>query len=375
MDKDLIERYSRHILIPEIGLKRQKDLQEKSALVVGLGGLGCVQSIYLASAGVGRIGLIDGDIVDKTNLQRQILYHEKDIGKSKVALAEQYLNNLNSNVEFKTYEQFLNSDNAIDIIQEFDIIIDGTDNFSSHYLINDACVLVNKNHTFGSIFRFDGQVSFFNKTEGPCYRCLYPHPPQAGDILDCEAGGVLNHLPGIIGLIQSTEALKYLLGITPTLIGELMVVDTLMMDFRKFHFEKDMNCSVCGIKPEIKDLQDYESKCGFSDVLLNPEKEISAKELYNRIRNNETFTLLDVRESEEYQLTRLPGALSFPFNILEKSLNQIKTDEEIIIYCRSGIRSARATLLLKELGYNRVKYLTGGIREYAEKFDPSLIMY
>jgi len=361
--------------LPEIGLERQRNLQKKSVLIVGLGGLGCIQAIYLTTSGVGKIGLLDGDVVERSNLQRQILYGEKDLGQSKVSTAAQYLLNLNSNIEIKCYEEFLSTENAIDIFKEFDTIIDSTDNFSAHYLINDAAVILKKNHTFGSIFRFEGQVSFFEKQKGPCYRCLYPEPPQPGEILNCEAGGVFNHLPGIIGLIQSAETIKFLLGFKPTLNHQLLVVDSLKMEFQKFNIKRDSNCSVCGKDAKINNLNNYESICGIRDIYLDSVNEIYPNELYHLIKSNASFTLLDVREAEEFELTQLPGAHLIPFSKLQDGLKTLSNDKEIILYCRTGVRSARATLLLKENGYKKVKNLIGGIRAYAEKIDPSMIIY
>jgi len=375
MDKKIIEQYSRHILLPEIGLKKQEELQKKSVLIIGLGGLGCIQAIYLTTAGVGKIGLLDGDVVERTNLQRQILYSEKDLGKSKVVAAKKYLKNLNSNIEIKSFDEFLNTENVFRLFTEFDIIIDSTDNFSAHYLINDACVLMNKDHSFGSIFRFEGQVSFFDKKNGPCYRCLYPNPPQPGTVLNCEAGGVLNHLPGVIGLLQSIDALKYLLGIRPSLVGQLLVFESLTMDFQKFGFEKNSNCSVCGENAKITNFDNYELTCGIREIALESGDEISVSQLRERFIKNDSFVLVDVRESEEFELTKLPRALLIPFNRLHDRMHEINVEREIIVYCRSGVRSARATLLLKENGYKKVKNLRGGIKEYAEKIDPSIILY
>ena len=375
MKKKQIEQYSRHILLPEIGFERQKELQKKSALIIGLGGLGCIQATYLAAAGIGHIGLVDDDTVEHTNLQRQIIYGQKDLGRKKVTAAADFLQELNPDVQISSYDNSLSSANAMQICADFDVILDSTDNFASHYLINDVAVLLKKAHIFGSIFRFEGQTSFFAKEYGPCYRCLYPDPPQPGEILNCEAGGVYNHVPGILGLLQSAEALKYLYGLKPSLTGKLLLVDILTMNFEHIEFEKRIDCQVCGTQRSINSLIDYESFCGIDELTLAVEHEINPKELSVRLTNNDKIILLDVREKEEHSLNSLPGASLVPFSKLADHCAQIQRDDEIVVYCRTGIRSARALRLLHASGFNKVWNLKGGITAWIDEIDPSMIKY
>lgn len=377
--KEEIERYSRHLIMPEFSIEGQKKLKHASVLLIGMGGLGSPLALYLAAAGIGRLGLVDFDVVDYTNLQRQVIYSTEDVGRPKLDVAARKIRGINPYVKIDTYETRLTSENALDILKNYDIIIDGTDNFPTRYLVNDACVLLGKPNVYGSIFRFEGQASVFYAAEGPCYRCLYPEPPPPGLVPSCAEGGVLGILPGIIGLIQATEAVKLIIGKGEPLIGRLLLYDALAMRFRELKLRKDPNCPICGEHPTIKQLIDYEEFCGIGtqadSVVLEPELEISAKELKKRLDQGEKLFILDVREPHEYEICRLPGAKLIPLNQLATRIHELDRSWEIVAHCRSGVRSAKAVKFLREAGFEKVKNLKGGILAWSDEVDPTVPKY
>lgn len=373
-----ISRYSRHILMPEVGVDGQKKLKQASALVVGLGGLGSPLSMYLAAAGIGHLGLVDNDVVDKTNLQRQIIYSEDQVGFSKLESAKSRLKGINPYIKIETYETYLTAENAMKICGAYDILIDGTDNFATRYLVNDVSVLLGKPNVHGSIFRFDGQVSVFDATKGPCYRCLYPEPPPPGMVPSCAEGGVLGILPGIIGLIQATETIKLALGQGDPLIGRLLIFDAMRMKFRELKLNKDPHCPLCGENPSIKNLIDYEEFCGVginTAPNLDRDWEIQPLELKNAVDSGRKIKIIDVRQPQEYAIARLENSQLIPLANLEINLHQLDRNEEIIVLCRSGIRSAQAVKFLREAGFRHVKNLSGGILAWADEVDHSLVKY
>jgi len=370
-------RYGRHLIMPEVGLKGQKKLKSASVLIVGAGGLGSPLAFYLTAAGVGRIGIVDFDVVDLSNLQRQIIHTTKDVGRSKLESAKEKLEALNPNVKIETYETRLTSENALEIIKDYDIIIDGTDNFPTRYLVNDACVLLKKPNVYGSIFRFEGQASVFYAEFGPCYRCLYQEPPPPGLVPSCAEGGVLGVLPGIIGTIQALEAIKLILGVGEPLIGKLLLFDALKMKFREVKLRKNPQCPICGENPTIKDLIDYEAFCGVmpEQILHETGLEITAEELKAKLENGEDIILIDVREPHEYEINRIQGSILIPLSRLAEEVNKLDQTREVVLYCKMGGRSARAVQFLRELGFTRVKNLAGGIDAWIEKIDPSMPRY
>jgi len=370
-------RYGRHLIIPEVGLKGQKKLKSASVLIVGAGGLGSPLAFYLTAAGVGRIGIVDFDVVDFSNLQRQIIHTTKDVGRSKLESAREKLSALNPNVKIETYETRLTSENALEIIKDYDIVVDGTDNFPTRYLVNDACVLLKKPNVYGSIFRFEGQVSVFYAEKGPCYRCLYQEPPPPGLVPSCAEGGVLGVLPGIIGTLQALEVIKLILGVGRPLIGRLLLFDALKMSFRELKLRKNPNCPVCGENPTIKELIDYEAFCGITpeQILHESGFEITAEELKAKLENGENIILIDVREPHEYEINRIHGSKLIPLSKLPEMVNELDQTSEIVLYCKMGGRSARAVQFLRELGFTRVKNLAGGIDAWIEKVDPNMPKY
>ena len=377
LSKDEIRRYSRHLLIPEIGPAGQKALKGASVLIIGAGGLGSPAAMYLAAAGVGRIGLVDFDVVDVTNLQRQILHSTPDIGRQKIDSACETLNAINPHVAVETFPAQLNSGNALPILSPFDIVVDGTDNFPTRYLVNDSCVLLGKPNVYGSIFRFDGQVSVFDAKRGPCYRCLYPVPPPPGLVPNCAEGGVLGVLPGIIGTLQALEAIKLITGAGKPLVGTLILFDALEMKFRELTIRKNPGCPVCGEHPTIRALIDYEDFCGVAVRETSSSadsREITVEELKERLDRGDSPFLLDVREVQEHALCNL-GGLLIPLNKLSGRVHEIDPAEEIIVYCKMGGRSARAVELLRRLGFGNVRNLRGGIDAWAERIDPSMPRY
>jgi adenylyltransferase/sulfurtransferase len=378
LSSEEIRRYSRHILMPELGVEGQKKIKQASVLLVGLGGLGSPLAMYLAAAGIGRIGLVDNDVVDETNLQRQVIYSNDQVGKLKLDSAKERLVGINPHIQIDTYETFLTSENAIEICTPYDMIVDGTDNFSTRYLVNDVCVLLGKPNIHGSIFRFDGQVSVFDANEGPCYRCLYPEPPPPGMVPSCAEGGVLGILPGIIGMIQATEAIKIALGTGDVLKGRLLVYDALRMKFRELKLNKDPQCPICGEDPQIKELIDYNAFCGVIknvNEILEPDWNISPVELKKDLDLGRKIRVLDVRQPQEYAISRIPKSELIPLANLEVNLHGFEREEEIVVMCRSGIRSAQAVKFLRDAGFKKVKNLSGGILAWADAIDPEMVKY
>lgn len=369
-------RYSRHLLLPEVALAGQKKLKTASVLIVGAGGLGCPAALYLAASGIGRMGLVDFDKIELSNLQRQILYATDQIGTSKVASAIERLQALNNEIVVKMHETRINASNAMQIVGEYDVVIDGTDNFASRYLLNDACVLSHKPYVYGSIFRFEGQASVFTHESG-CYRCLFPQPPEAADMPNCAEAGVLGVLPGIIGCIQATEALKLVLEIGDTLKGRFLLYDALAMQFDEVEVRRDPNCPLCGEKPVIHELIDDQAHCetGSQMPALSAEQEISVDELARRLKNSSAdFMLLDVRTAEEHSICHFPTAVLIPLRQLPDRLDELGKSREIIVHCKSGVRSRAAVLLLQKQGY-QAKSLSGGILAWAEQQDPLMTRY
>ncbi|MGD8792420.1 MAG: molybdopterin-synthase adenylyltransferase MoeB [Anaerolineae bacterium] len=376
LSHDEIRRYSRHLLLPEVALSGQVQLKQASVLVVGTGGLGSPVALYLAAAGIGRIGLVDFDVVDYSNLQRQIIHGTGDVGRPKLHSARDRIVEINPNVEVVLHEQALDSGNALDIIADYDVVIDGTDNFPTRYLTNDACVLLDKPNVYGSIFRFEGQASVFDARRGPCYRCLFPEPPPPGLVPSCAEGGVLGVLPGVIGTIQATEAIKLILGQGEPLIGRLLLYDALEMSFDEVRLRKNPDCPVCGENPTVTELIDYVQFCGLDpSEALEPTWEITARQLKEELDEGNGLVLLDVREPHEWQIAHLEGALLIPQNDLPERLHELDSADEIVVYCHSGVRSARAVNLLRDAGFRRLKNLRGGITAWANTVDPSMPQY
>jgi len=371
-----VRRYSRHLILPEVGVEGQRRLKGASVLIVGTGGLGSPVSIYLAAAGVGRIGLVDFDVVDTSNLQRQILYSEEDVGRSKVQAAREKLLAMNPHIEIDIYEQRLSSSNALTVLKEYDVIVDGTDNFPTRYLVNDACVLLGKPYVYGSILRFDGQASVFYPGKGPCYRCLFPEPPPPGTVPSCAEAGVLGILPGVIGVIQATEAIKLILGKGEALIGRLLLFDALKMEFSEVKLHRDPKCPVCGENPTVKELIDYEIFCGLTpEEHLEPSWEIEPEELKRMMNNGDRVTVIDVRESQERQISKITGSVSIPLNKIKEKVNELSRSDLIVLQCRTGIRSAKALKILRDAGFNNLKNLKGGINAWADQVDPKMPKY
>ncbi|MBF8247876.1 MAG: molybdopterin biosynthesis protein MoeB [Bacteroidetes bacterium] len=372
---DEFRRYGRHLIMPEVGLEGQRKLKSSSVLVVGAGGLGSPVALYLAAAGVGRIGIADSDTVDLTNLQRQILHSTEDLGQPKTESAGRRLRNLNPEIEIEMHRARLSSENALDILKDFDVVVDGTDNFPSRYLLNDACVLLGKPNVYGSIFRFEGQVSVFDAEDGPCYRCVYPEPPPPGLVPSCAEGGVLGVLPGIIGTLQASEVIKLLLGIGESLMGRMLLFDALKVQFRELKIRKDPKCPVCGENPTIRELIDYDAFCGYDSRNAGKnEAEISVEELRRRLDNGDDILLLDVREPVESEIVTIGGIL-MPLRDLPGRVRELDSAREIVAYCHHGERSQRAVALLKELGFKKAKNLAGGIDQWACVVDKTLSRY
>ncbi|MEN8171608.1 MAG: molybdopterin-synthase adenylyltransferase MoeB [Chloroflexota bacterium] len=375
-----ILRYSRHLLIPEVGLDGQQKLKAASALIVGTGGLGSPVALYLAAAGVGRIGLVDYDVVSFSNLQRQIIHGESGLDDLKVTSARERMLDINPEIEVDIYNELLSSENAMRIAEPYDIIIDGTDNFPTRYLVNDLCVLTGKPNIYGSIYRFDGQASVFYAKEGPCYRCLFPEPPPPGLVPSCAEGGVLGVLPGTIGTIQATEAIKVILGIGDTLVGKLMLYNALDMSFDYVKLRKNPNCKICGEEPEITKLIDYELFCGMpahdhDEGSAGAEWDITPQELDTRLKAGEQIRLIDVREPHELHISSMPNTELIPLGELAARMSDLNSAEEIVLVCKVGSRSIRALEVLAGAGFRKVKNLQGGINAWAEEIDPSLPIY
>jgi len=379
LSRDEILRYSRHLLIPEVGLEGQRKLKNSSALIIGTGGLGSPVALYLAAAGIGRIGLVDYDTVDSSNLQRQVIHGTSTVGKLKVESARAKLLDLNPSIQVDVYNEPYSSENAMRIAKDYDIILDGTDNFPTRYLTNDVAVFLDKPNVYASIYRFDGQVSVFYAKEGPCYRCLFPEPPPPGLVPSCAEGGVLGVLPGTIGTLQATEALKVLLGIGEPLIGKLLLYNALDMSFDFVKLKKNPNCRVCGPNADVKELIDYEEFCGVpshdhEEGSAGANWDITVTELAERVKNNH-LKLVDVREPHELEISRLPNAVNIPLGQLAARLSELDSAEEMVIFCKSGSRSARGLELLASAGFKKVKNLKGGINAWAREVDKSLPIY
>jgi sulfur-carrier protein adenylyltransferase/sulfurtransferase len=377
LSNDEILRYSRHLILPEVGMDGQLKLKQARVLCIGAGGLGSPLALYLAAAGVGTLGVVDFDIVELTNLQRQIIHTTADVGRKKLDSAAETVAAINPNVDIRKFETRLSSANALEIFRDFDIIADGTDNFPTRYLVNDACVLTGKPNVYGSIFRFEGQASVFATKEGPCYRCLYPEPPPPGVVPSCAEGGVLGILPGLVGVIQATEVIKLILGAGEPLIGRLLLVDALAMRFRELKLRKNPDCPACGSHPTVKQLIDYEQFCG----IRGQEKPVAAtigdmtpEELKQRMDAGDDLFVLDVREPNEYQICNLGGHL-IPLNDLPKRVSELDPSREIVVHCKMGGRSAKAVDFLKQSGFTRVHNLAGGINAWSERVDPKVPKY
>lgn len=377
LTREEIRRYSRHLIVPEVGLEGQRRLKSSSVLLIGAGGLGSPLALYLAAAGVGRIGLVDFDVVDESNLQRQVIHGTSAVGTPKIASAKARILEINPNVQVDSYEFPLSSENALEVFKPYDVIVDGTDNFPTRYLVNDACVLLGKPNVYGSIFRFEGQASVFWAEHGPCYRCLYPDPPPPGLVPSCAEGGVLGILPGTIGTIQATETIKLLLGIGEPLIGRLLLYNALDMRFRELRLNKDPECPICGDNPTVTQLIDYDQFCGINPQTEQGEtdRDITPAQLKARLDAGENLVLLDVREPNEWELGRIEGARLIPVNSVTAHAGELSTADEIVLYCRSGVRSARALQSLRELGFRKLWNLHGGILAWANEIDPSLPQY
>ncbi len=383
LSNDEILRYSRHLIIPEVGIEGQRKLKAAKVLLVGTGGLGAPLGLYLAAAGVGKIGLVDFDTVDFTNLQRQVIHFTADVGRKKLDSAAEKMQAINPNVEIVRHEVALTSENALDILKDYDLVVDGTDNFPTRYLVNDACVLLRKPNVYGSIFRFEGQATVFAYEGGPCYRCLYPEPPPPGLVPSCAEGGVLGILPGTIGLIQATETVKLILGIGEPLVGRLLLYDALGMRFRELKLRKNPECPVCGAHPVITKLIDYHQFCGVpqpgaaapaQEANVN-EGEIDVVELKAKIDGGEDFVLIDVREPHEYRICNIPGAQLIPLGEFPKRVGELDPAADIVIHCRSGVRSAKACAVLRQAGFQRVRNVVGGILAWSDKVDRSVPKY
>jgi len=378
LSNDEIARYSRHLIMPEVALDGQKKLKAAKVLTVGTGGLGSPLALYLAAAGIGTIGIVDFDVVDESNLQRQIIHGTSDVGRPKVESARDKIEDINPNVEVRVHEEALTSENALEIFADYDVIVDGTDNFPTRYLVNDACVLLGKPNVYGSIFRFEGQASVFWAEEGPCYRCLYPEPPPPGLVPSCAEGGVLGILPGAIGVVQATEAVKLILGIGEPLIGRLMLYDALGMSFREMKLRKDPGCPICGENPTVTELIDYEEFCGIPQANAvaqeNGVPEITVKELKQKLDDGEPINVLDVREPHEYEVANI-GVKLVPLGELPRRLAEFDQNENFAIHCKTGGRSAKAVKLLQDAGFGNVYNVKGGITAWSEEIDPSVPKY
>jgi len=381
LSNEEIARYSRHLIMPEVALDGQKKLKSAKVLTVGTGGLGSPLALYLAAAGIGTLGIVDFDVVDESNLQRQILHGTSDVGRPKVESACDKIKDINPNVEVVIHEEALTSENALEIFEDYDVIVDGTDNFPTRYLVNDACVLSGKPNVYGSIFRFEGQASVFYAEEGPCYRCLYPEPPPPGLVPSCAEGGVLGILPGAIGTIQATETVKLLLGIGEPLIGRLLLYDALGMSFREMKLRKDPNCPVCGENPTVTELIDYQEFCGVPQAhaaeSVDELPEITVGELKEKLDAGEEVAVLDVREPHEYEVANLEaqGAKLIPLGELPNRLSELNQNDKVAVYCKTGGRSAKAVKILQDAGFGNVYNVEGGITAWSEEIDPSVPRY
>ena len=376
LSQDEILRYSRHLIIPDVGVEGQRRLKDARILMVGAGGLGSPVGLYLAAAGVGTIGLVEFDVVDVTNLQRQVIHGTRDVGRKKSESARDRMRDLNPHVDVVLHETRLTSENALDIVSRYDLVVDGTDNFATRYLVNDACVLLGKPNVYGSIFRFEGQSTVFCTKSGPCYRCLYPEPPPPGLVPSCAEGGVLGVLPGLLGLVQATEAVKLVVGAGEPLVGRLLLVDALRMDFRTVKLRRNPRCPACGTR-EITKLIDYQQFCGIG----GPEEEtndvpvIAPSELEVRLAQGDDLDLVDVREPHEWEIARIEGARLAPLSSFADALRTLDSGRDVVVYCKSGVRSAKAVKHLQAAGFRRVWNLAGGILRWSEEVDPTVPRY
>ena len=377
LTQEELARYSRHLNLPEVGLDGQKKIKDSKVLIVGMGGLGNPVSLYLAAAGVGTIGLVDFDVVDVSNLQRQVLFGVDQKNKSKLQSAKERLKNLNPNTTYNLHEVSLSSENALNIIKDYDIVVDGTDNFPTRYLVNDACVLLDKPNVYGSIYRFDGQVSIFNYNKGPCYRCLYSSPPPPELVPSCAEGGVLGVLPGIIGTLQANEVLKIILDIGDLMVNRFLLFDALTMEFNELKITKDENCVICGTNPSITKLIDYKQFCGIQNDDYKQENfnEITVQELNNLFSNGQIPTVLDVRENHEVDIAKIDKTLHIPMKEVINRMTELNKNNEIIVLCKSGKRSTEICQLLINNNFNNVKNLKGGIIAWSKEIDSSIPVY
>jgi len=380
LSQDEILRYSRHLMIPEVGLAGQRKLKAASVLLVGTGGLGSPIALYLAAAGIGHIGLVDYDVVDVSNLQRQIIHGSAQVGKLKVESARARMLDLNPYIQVDTFNEVFSSDNAERIASGYDILVDGTDNFPTRYLINDLCVLTGRPYVYGSIFRFEGQVSVFDARRGPCYRCLFPEPPPPGSVPSCSVAGVFGVLPGTIGSMQATETIKLILGIGTPLVGKLLLYDALDASLQSINVRKNPNCVICGPQPTVTHLIDYEDFCGVpandhAELHSNSETEINPHDLAERLRKGDPIRLIDLRDPVEMQISSLPGAENIPFHLLPQEMGKLDTNQEIVVFCHVGLLSAYAVRILQEAGFHDVKNLRGGINAWAKEVDPQVLRY
>ncbi len=381
LSNEEVARYSRHLIMPEVGMEGQMKLKAASVLCIGAGGLGSPVAMYLAAAGVGRLGIVDFDVVDYSNLQRQVIHGTPDVGRPKLESARDTLNAINPEVRVETHEVALSSSNALDLLGGYDVIVDGTDNFPTRYLVNDACVLLGKPNAYGSIFRFEGQASVFAAEDGPCYRCMYPEPPPPGLVPSCAEGGVLGVLPGVVGTIQATEAVKLIMGAGEPLVGRFLVYDALRMRFRELKLRKDPDCPVCGDAPTVTELIDYEQFCGVTPAAPAPEPaaggadDATVEQLKARIDRGDGVFVLDVREPQEYRICSIPGSTLIPLGDLSSRLHELAGRGEMIVHCKSGARSAKAVKLLHEAGFAQARNLRGGILRWIDAVDPSLPKY
>jgi len=375
-----IARYSRHLIMPEVAMDGQKKLKAAKILLIGAGGLGSPLGLYLAAAGIGKIGIIDFDVVDMSNLQRQILHGTNDVGRPKIESAAERLHDMNPEIEIETYQTRITSENALDLLRPYDIVIDGTDNFPTRYLVNDACVLLGKPNIYGSIYRFEGQASVFYPPAGPCYRCLFREPPPPGAVPSCAEGGVLGILPGLIGCIQATEAIKLILGNGEPLIGRLLLYDALQMKFRELKIKRNTDCPMCGDNPTIKQLIDYEHFCGMrgeeqAATQTHVIPEISVEEVKARLDRGDDFDILDVRNPEEWNICHIEGAKLIPLGELPNRIHELDPTRDIVVHCKSGARSAKAVTLLRDAGFQKIHNVTGGITDWARKVDTDMPTY
>jgi sulfur-carrier protein adenylyltransferase/sulfurtransferase len=381
LSNEEIRRYSRHLIMPEVGVEGQKKLKAARVLAIGAGGLGSPLAVYLAAAGVGTLGLVDNDVVDDSNLQRQIIYGVSDVGRPKLQAAAERLRDMNPNVEVVPYETRLTSENALEIFRDYDVVADGTDNFPTRYLVNDACVLTGKPNVYASIFRFEGQASVFWAEKGPCYRCLYTEPPPPGLVPSCAEGGVLGILPGLLGVIQATETVKLILGNGDPLIGRLLLVDALSMRFRELKLRKNPDCVICGPNPTVTKLVDYEQFCGIPQeearvaTATGRIPEVTVQELKAMRDRGEEFVLVDVREPHEFAICAFPESVKIPLGTLPQNVNRLSTADEIVVHCKMGGRSAKAVQFLQDAGFRKVRNLAGGIDRWALEVEPSMPRY